>query len=177
MDLKIFEDDVGLGNTTDAHGGCALCNNESGVLVIVTNYDKPANSLLYTLVEDPGKNKVQAGYAAPGNPVLMAIESVGVTMLISAGCHFTGRTSRIGLRDTDRGFVPLQYAGCCKFFLRLAPVGHDRTNRPHICLDRNTAHRCAGLGHFFNDQDRLQITQALTTVGLRDCHSHEASSI
>ncbi len=118
--------------------------------------------------------QVQAGDAAAGDPVLLAIDDKAVAAPVGACRHLARRAAGARLGDADRRLVAGQDQLGGEPLLRLAAVFHDCADRAHIGLDGDAAGDAATFGHLFDHQYGIEITRALPAVGGRNGHAEIA---
>ena len=85
-----------------------------------------------------------------------------------------GSAAGVRLSDTDGRFVPRQDQFCGHLLLRFRAVTHNGTNGTHIAFHGNTSGDPTRLGHFLDQEDRVQIACTLPAVFGWDGHAHEA---
>ena len=141
---------------------------------LVADGDEAADPLLDALlVEHPREHQMQARDAAPGDPVLRAVDDIAVAAPVGAGGHLAGRAPRAGLGDADRGLVAGEHQLGAEPLLRLGAVVHEGRDRPHVRLDDDAAGDAARLRHLVDHERHVEEAPSLAAVRPGNGHAHE----
>src|SRR5262249_41408495 len=134
--------------------------------------EDPADALLgAALVEHARKNQVQPRYSATRDPMFPAVEDISVAALVGARRHLGRGAAGVRLGNADRRLVARQNEIGRELALRGGAVFEDGADVAHVGSDQD-ARRCAAmLGHLFDDQRRLEVTQSLAAELLRNGHA------
>src|SRR6185437_14288402 len=89
-DVQVAEMDVRLGNAAHAHRRNPLADHEALGLGAVAHDDESADALLHAAVEDAREDEMELRDAPAGDPVLVAVEHVGIPTAIGARRHLGG---------------------------------------------------------------------------------------
>src|SRR6516225_12477792 len=104
VNCKILEDHLGFRDAAKSHRGLPLCDDQAGS---AGQSNKPTNPLLLTsLVKCPSEYQMQFGDPAARNPMLFAVDHVGVAAPVGPGGHLGCGRSGVGFSDADRRLVP-----------------------------------------------------------------------
>ena len=166
----------GFRNTPQAHRGFTLTDAQAAILV--ANGNKATDALLCPLsVKHAGEDQMESRNTAPGNPMLHAVQHIGIAAFISPRGHLRCGTAGLRLGNTDGGLIPSQDKRSRTLFLRRRAVVHDGGKRPHIRFDRNASGHPAHFCHLFDDQHHVEIAPSGPTKLRRDGHAKESRLI
>ena len=175
--FQVLEGQFAFRHAAQAHGALTLADAQPlrRALVRVAHGEEAADAeVLALLVVDARKDQMQPRDAGAGDPVLFAVDDVGVAALVGARGHGHGVGAGLWLSDADGRLVACEHQLGRKFLLRWAAVGHHGRYRAHVGLNRDARGHCAGLGHFLDHQHSVEEGAALAAERLRNGHAAEA---
>jgi hypothetical protein len=106
--------------------------------------------------------------------MLPAVEDINVATLVRARRHLGRGAAGLRLGNADRRLVAGQNQLGRELALRGGAVFEDGANGAHIGFDHDARRGAAMLGHFLDDQHRLEVAQSLAAELLRNGHAEHS---
>ncbi len=119
-------------------------------------------------------DQIEPGGSRPGDVSLVSGEQPAFGRLRRARREVGRRRARVGLRDGDRGLLPLEHPREVPTLLRLGAVGAQRADDAEIALDDDASGDAAGPGDLLDHEHHVEQRAVPAPVLARDRHAHEA---
>ena len=173
--FQTLEDDLDLGDAAQPHGRFTLADDQAfrRAGVRVAHREEAADALLEAVLENPRENEMQPRDAAAGNPVLLAVDDPIVALSVGPRGHLAGSAAGIRFGDADRRLIAAQHHLGRYLALVVVAIFHHRADRAHIAFHGDPPGDAAYLGHFHDQQHRIEKRAALTAKFLRNGHADE----
>ena len=171
--FQVLEEDLRLRDAAQAHGRLPLPDPQARVLVADGNETADAQPVALR-VQHPREDQMQAGDAAAGDPVLLAVQDIAVALFHGGGRHFRRGAARLRLGDADRGLVTVQHELGGHLSLGLGAILQDGGDRAHVGLHRDAPGDAADPRHLLDHQRGVEVAQARPTKLRWHGHAHEA---